>query len=129
MSNDATVRCSEITLKDLQCKNEARDGNEKCYLHLGERKTGNNLTCSGTTSKGDKCMKRVKSKGIMCHLHLKQLDVETDEVNEDVDDCITQLQTIKLMELLAQVTDFDFDDTLSVVFQYQDLIDHTSSMI
>ena len=68
-----TNRCSELTKKNVQCKNTTNDESGKCYLHNPNyvKKTNVKSTqCNGTSkSTNKKCKRKTKHLSGFCHNH------------------------------------------------------------
>ena len=72
-TND-TKQCSELTKKNVQCKNTTNDESGKCYLHnpnyVKKDTDVESTQCNGTSkSTNEQCKRKTKHSSGFCHNH------------------------------------------------------------
>ena len=69
LNNDK--QCSEVTKKNVQCKNTTNDESGKCYLHnpnYVKKTESTTVICSGTTKTGNNCKRKTKNQNFNIRL-------------------------------------------------------------
>ena len=69
-----TEQCSELTEKNVQCKNTTSDESGKCYLHnpnyVKKDTDVESTQCNGTSkSTNEQCKRKTKHSSGFCHNH------------------------------------------------------------
>ena len=72
--NNDVKQCSEVTKKNVQCKNTTSDESGKCYLHnpnyVKKDTDVESTQCNGTSkSTNEQCKRKTKHSSGFCHNH------------------------------------------------------------